>query len=212
MIRDPDPQPTGSAADFLPAGRATLEALRRAAANCHGCDLFKHATQTVFGEGPVSARVMLVGEQPGDQEDQQGRPFVGPAGLLLERALEEAEIDREKVYVTNAVKHFKFTQRGKRRMHAKPNARQIAACRPWLDAEVNLVRPDVLVAMGATAAQSLFGSNFRVSRQRGQLFSTELAGNCYATLHPSALIRIRDANQRTASFKEFVSDLRIASD
>lgn len=212
MIRDTDPQPTGSAADFLPAGRITLNTLERAAAGCHGCDLFRNATQTVFGEGPVNARVMLVGEQPGDQEDRRGRPFVGPAGLLLEHALDEAELDRGRIYVTNAVKHFKFTSRGKRRMHAKPDARQVAACRPWLDAEINLIRPDVLVAMGATAAQGLFGRNFRVSRQRGELFTTDLAPNCFATLHPSALIRIRDNEQRATSFRAFVDDLRIAAD
>lgn len=212
MIRSADDEPTGSAADFLPKGRWSFKSLQQAATTCHGCDLFRHATQTVFGEGPVKARLMLVGEKPGDQEDLQGRPFVGPAGKLLERGLDEAGIDRKSVYVTNMVKHFKFTMRGKRRIHSKPSARQVAACRPWLDAELSIVRPEVLVALGATAAQGLFGPSFRVTQQRGDVFPTEMADHCYATLHPSALMRIPDADRRAAAFQAFVADLRIAAD
>src|SRR5437764_9334417 len=158
---------TGSAADFLPA-RITLPQLRAASENCHGCDLYCNATQVVFGEGPASARAMFVGEQPGDQEDLAGKPFVGPAGRLLDEGLEEAHIDRGEVYVTNAVKHFKFEQRGKRRIHSKPSARQVAACKPWLKAEVEVIRPDVIVALGATAAQAIFGSSFKVTQHRGE--------------------------------------------
>src|SRR5262245_1138934 len=156
-----------TAEPFLPK-KLSFPALRDAAKSCEGCDLYTHATQTVFGEGPADARVMFVGEQPGDQEDKAGKPFVGPAGAMLDKALEKVGIDRSLVYVTNAVKHFKFEQRGKRRIHSKPSARQVAACKPWLKAEVEVVRPDVLVALGATAAQAIFGSSFKVTQRRGE--------------------------------------------
>ena len=155
-----------TAADYLPR-RITLESLREAAKLCHGCDLWRNATQTVFGEGPANARLMFVGEQPGDQEDKVGRPFVGPAGRIFDQALDEVGIDRSRVYVTNAVKHFKWQARGKRRIHQKPNAAELAACRPWLDAELAVVQPHVLVCLGATAAQALLGRTFRVTKQRG---------------------------------------------
>src|SRR5581483_9792584 len=178
-----------TAEPFLPQDGGSLPALREASKGCRGCDLFERGTQTVFGEGTSEAEVMLVGEQPGDYEDRQGRPFVGPAGQLLDRALTEAGIDRQKVYVTNAVKHFKWEPRGKRRIHQKPNAREIQACKPWLEAEISTVRPRVIVALGATAAQSLFGNQFRVSRQRGQLISSPLAPSALATVHPSSILR-----------------------
>ena len=171
---------------------ATLPALKQAAAGCTACDLFERATQTVFGEGPPRAGVMFVGEQPGDYEDVAGRPFVGPAGKLLDEALEEAGIDRRQVYVTNVVKHFKWTPAGKRRLHAKPNAREISACRPWLEAEIATVKPKVLVCLGATAAQTLLGRNFRVSRQRGEFVPSTLAPHVLATVHPSSLLRAPD--------------------
>lgn len=172
---------------------------------CHGCDLWREATQTVFGEGKPSAEVMFVGEQPGDQEDQQGKPFVGPAGRLLDQALEEVGIDRTKVYVTNAVKHFKWQPRGKRRIHQKPNSAELAACRPWLDAEIDVVKPRVLVCLGATAAQSLLGRQFRVTKQRGEPVDSPLAETVIATIHPSAILRAED---RDAEYEGFVDDLR----
>jgi uracil-DNA glycosylase len=193
-----------SAAPLVPA-RSSLPKLRDAASGCKACPLWKTGTQTVFGEGAAKADVMFVGEQPGDQEDKEGRPFVGPAGKLFDRALEEARIDRSQVYVTNAVKHFKWTARGKRRIHQKPNWSEIAACRPWLDAELGVVKPRVLVALGATAAQALFGRQFRVTKERGKPVESELAPVAFATVHPSAILRSDD---REAEFQELVRDLK----
>jgi uracil-DNA glycosylase family protein len=192
-----------TAAAYLP-DRISLPALREAATVCHGCDLWRSATQTVFGEGAREAEVMFVGEQPGDQEDQQGRPFVGPAGRMLDRALQEAGIDRTHVYVTNAVKHFKWQPRGKRRIHQKPSWAEMAACRPWLEAELEVVKPRVLVALGATAAQSLLGRQFRVTKQRGELVDSPLAEYVTATIHPLAILR---ADDREAEYAGFVADL-----
>jgi uracil-DNA glycosylase len=193
----------GTAAALIPE-RPSLKALREAAAGCQACPLWENATQTVFGEGSARADVVFVGEQPGDREDVEGRPFVGPAGQLFDQALEEAGIDRSKVYVTNVVKHFKWKPQGKRRIHQKPNWREIAACRPWLDAEVAVLKPHVLVCLGATAAQALFGRDFRVSRQRGELVDSSLAANAIATVHPSSILRAED---RDVQFREFVRDL-----
>jgi len=197
-----------SAADFIPA-RPTLERLREAAASCRGCDLWVHATQTVFGEGPRHAEVMLVGEQPGDQEDRQGHPFVGPSGRLLDEGLEAAGIDRRQVYVTNAVKHFKFVriELTKRRLHKKPSPGEVRACRPWLEEEIRLVRPRVIVALGATAAQALLGSNFKVTEQRGKVVTSDWAGAVVATVHPSAVLRA-PADARARAKREFFTDLR----
>ena len=185
----------------------SLKALRTEAAHCTRCDLYKRGTQTVFGEGARHARVMLVGEQPGDQEDQQGRPFVGPAGRLLDHALEAAGIDRDEVYVTNAVKHFKWEPRGKRRIHQKPNAREIAACRPWLDAEVALVKPEIVVCLGSTAAQALFGRSFRVTKLRGRAVPTTLARHAMATVHPSSVLRAPDEATRHREWAAFFRDI-----
>jgi DNA polymerase len=196
-----------TAAPLLPT-RLTLASLRAAAAGCTACPLYKCATQTVFGEGLQSARAIFVGEQPGDQEDKAGRPFVGPAGRLLDRALEEAGIDRKLVYVTNVVKHFKWTQRGKRRLHEKPNAREIAACRPWLQAELQLIEPEVLVLLGATAAQAILGKSFRVTKQRGEILSSEVAGKIMATVHPSSILRAPDDQSRRRELDLFIRDLR----
>jgi uracil-DNA glycosylase len=193
-----------SAAEYVP-DRRDLPSLEAAAAVCHGCDLWRAATQTVFGEGSRDAEVMFVGEQPGDQEDQQGKPFVGPAGRLLDKALEEVGIDRGTVYVTNAVKHFKWQPRGKRRIHQKPNAAELSACRPWLEAEIEAVKPRVLVCLGATAAQSLLGRQFRVTKQRGEPVDSPLAETVMATIHPSAILRAED---RDAEYAGFVDDLR----
>jgi len=186
----------------------TLPKLRAAAAGCRACDLWKRGTQTVFGEGAPNARVMLVGEQPGDREDLQGRPFVGPAGLILDKALEQAGIDRKQVYVTNAVKHFKWEPRGKRRIHKKPNSLEIAACRPWLDAEIEVVRPEVIVCLGATAAQALLGNKFRVSRQRGEMIASTLAPMVTATVHPSSILRAPDDETRHREMRLFVADMK----
>ena len=199
-----------SAADFLPES-LSIAALRRAAKDCRGCPLFQNATQTVFGEGALPARVLLAGEQPGDQEDLQGRPFVGPAGKLLDVALAEAGIDREEVYITNAVKHFKWTPRGKMRLHAKPSSREVAACRPWLAAEIKAVEAEIVVCLGATAAQSLLGSAFRITKQRGQLLSTDFAPALLATYHPSAILRAPDAKQREELRQLFLSDLKLVA-
>jgi uracil-DNA glycosylase len=188
--------------------RPTLKSAREAAKDCHACHLYKRATQTVFGEGPARATVMLVGEQPGDAEDIAGHPFVGPAGKLLDRALEEAGIDRAQVYVTNVVKHFKWEPRGKRRIHAKPNAAEIAACRPWLETEIALVKPRVLVCLGATAAQALLGREFKVSRQRGTFVPSPLAPRVTATVHPSSILRASDEESRRAEMRQFVNDLK----
>ena len=189
----------------------SLAALRKKAADCRACPLWKNATQTVFGEGPRDAIVMLVGEQPGDQEDLQGKPFVGPAGRLLERALDEAEIDRRRVYVTNAVKHFRWTRRGKRRLHEKPNAGQVRACRPWLEAEIEAVKPRIIVLLGATAAQSVMGPAFRVSKQRGEVLSSPFGIPVVATVHPSSILRATDDESREAAMSSFVADLRVAA-
>jgi uracil-DNA glycosylase len=199
---------TGSAADFLPA-KLTLPQLRDAAKTCRGCDLYCNATQVVFGEGPAGATVMFVGEQPGDQEDLQGKPFVGPSGNMLDRVLEEVGIDRRHdVYVTNAVKHFKYEQRGKRRLHSTPNARESAACRPWLEAEVQVVKPQVVVCLGATAAKSLLGPAFRVTKQRGEMITdSKWAPYVTATYHPSAILRQPDEASRKRVISEFRQDL-----
>jgi uracil-DNA glycosylase family protein len=200
-----------SAEPFLP-DRLTMPALRAAAQGCKGCHLFAGAIQTVFGEGVDEAKVMLVGEQPGDKEDQQGRPFVGPAGRELDNGLDAAGIDRKQVYVTNAVKHFKFEQRGKRRIHQKPNALELAACRPWLDAEIEVVRPNVIVCLGATAAQSLLGKSFRVTKQRGEVIAAApLADAIVATIHPSSILRQRDDESRHAEREAFVRDLKVVA-
>lgn len=194
----------------LVARKATLAEVWRAAANCKACDLWRNATQTVFGEGLPTATIMLVGEQPGDQEDRIGRPFVGPAGRLLDQALREAGIDRSQVYVTNVVKHFKWApaERGKRRIHKKPRYSEIQACRPWLDAELTRVRPQVLVCLGATAAQALLGKDFRVSRERGNFVESALAPYTIATVHPSSILRAQDDESRHSQRKEFVEDLK----
>jgi len=193
-----------------PPDTTSLSAVREAANDCEACHLYKRATQTVFGEGPKSATMMLVGEQPGDYEDVAGKPFVGPAGKIMDQALEEAGIDRKEVYVTNAVKHFKWEPRGKRRIHQKPNSREIAACRPWLEAELRIVKPKLVVAMGATAAQTIFGSTFRVTRERGKVLSSKLAPRVLATVHPSSLLRQPDEASRQREYKHFVNDLRAA--
>jgi uracil-DNA glycosylase family protein len=198
-------EPAGAAA-YLPDS-LNLTALREAVQGCRGCDLYENATQAVFGEGRRESQVMFVGEQPGDQEDIQGRPFVGPAGKLLDRAMEEAGIDRAQAYVTNVVKHFKWQARGKRRIHQKPNWAEMTACRPWLEAELALVKPRVLVALGATAAQALLGRQFRVTKQRGELVESGLAPNVMATIHPSAILRA-DEVDREAEYTAFVDDLR----
>jgi DNA polymerase len=200
---------TGSAADFIPP-RPSLRTLREAARGCRGCKLWMLGTQTVFGEGPRRARVMIVGEQPGDQEDRQGHPFVGPAGRLLDAVLEEAGIDRGSVYVTNAVKHFKWErgEKSKRRIHKKPSDGEIRAGRPWLDQEIALVKPDVVICLGATAAQSLLGKSFRVSRSRGQKMNATFAKAVFATVHPSSVLRAPDARARADARQSLVADLQ----
>jgi DNA polymerase len=200
---------SGTAAVLIPP-RPSLAKLRAAAADCTACPLYARATQTVFGAGPARARLMLVGETAGDREDQLGRPFVGPAGHLLDRCLGDAGLDRKDAYVTNVVKHFKWTQRGKRRLHGKPNAGEIRACKPWLDSELALVKPKVVVCLGATAAQALLGRGFRVSRQRGAFVQSALAPYVMATIHPSALLRARD--DRDAEIARFIADLRKAAE
>jgi len=187
---------------------SSLQSLRKEAADCRACPLWKNATQTVFGEGPLHAQAMLVGEQPGDKEDLAGKPFVGPAGRLLDRALQDAGIDRSLVYVTNVVKHFKWEPRGKRRIHAKPNGAEIAACRPWLETEIALIKPRVLVCLGATAAQALLGKSFKVSQQRGTFVPSSLAPRVTATVHPSSILRAPDDDSRHAEMSRFVADLR----
>ena len=188
-----------------------LDKVASAARNCRACHLYKRGTQTVFGEGPRRAKVMFLGEQPGDQEDLAGKPFVGPAGKLLDRALEEAGIERDQVYVTNTVKHFKWEPRGKRRIHQKPNSREIAACRPWLEAELRLVRPRVLVCLGSTAGQAIFGPSFRVTKERGTVLENEFAARIVATVHPSSLLRQPDEGSRAREYRHFVTDLRVAA-
>jgi uracil-DNA glycosylase len=190
---------------------ATWQSLHDAAAGCKACELWQRGTQTVFGEGRETAKVMFVGEQPGNDEDKAGRPFVGPAGRLLDRALEEAGIDRSEAYVTNVVKHFKWEARGKRRIHAKPNSVEIAACVPWLTAELELVKPRVLVCLGATAAQALLGRQFRVSQQRGTWVESPLAPRVTATVHPSSILRAADEETRRAEMARFIDDLRLVA-
>jgi len=194
------------AAEFLPA-KKTLPTLREAVQDCRGCDLYRYATQAVAGEGPGSAAIVFIGEQPGDTEDHQGRPFVGPAGRLFDRALEEAGIDRSRVYVTNAVKHFKFEQRGKRRIHKKPSVSEMRACQPWLEAEIAAIKPEIIVCLGATAAQSVFGSDYRVTKERGKFAKHPWAPHATSTVHPSAILRAPD-EQRAAECQLFVDDLR----
>ncbi len=198
-----------SAERFLPT-RLSLKSLREAAARCEGCDLYKDATQTVFGEGPSNARLVLLGEVPGDEEDRQGHPFVGPAGRLLDEVLLESGIAREEIYLTNAVKHFRWEPRGKRRLHKKPTTRQIEACRPWLAAEILVVKPQVVVCLGATAAQAVLGREFRLTQQRGTFFKGEDAAWITATYHPSAVLRVPDKADRDVKRAELVSDLRRA--
>jgi DNA polymerase len=199
-----------TAAEYVPE-RLSLRALREAVQGCRGCPLFADATQAVFGEGAAHAEVMLVGEQPGDKEDLAGRPFVGPAGRVLDEALAEAGIDRSRAYVTNAVKHFKWQGRGKRRIHQKPTWSESVACRPWLEAELAALRPRVVVALGATAAQSLLGKDFRVTRQRGEPVDSPLAEHVVATVHPSSILRQRDEEARSAERAAFVDDLRVVA-
>jgi uracil-DNA glycosylase family protein len=198
---------SATAAELVPSP-PTLPALRDAAAGCRACPLWKTGTQTVFGEGSEGARLLLVGEQPGDKEDLEGRPFVGPAGRLLDKALEEAGIDRSLVYVTNVVKHFKWEARGRRRIHKRPNAEEVAACRPWLEAEIETVKPEMVVLLGATAAQALLGSSFRVSRQRGEFVESLLGPVLTATVHPSSILRAADEDARQAEYDAFVQDLK----
>jgi uracil-DNA glycosylase family protein len=193
-----------------PPDTSSLPEMREAARECTACHLYRRATQTVFGEGPKNAPIMLVGEQPGDYEDVAGKPFVGPAGKIMDRALEEAGIDRKQVYVTNVVKHFKWEPRGKRRIHQKPNSREIAACRPWLEAELRIVKPKLLVCLGSTAGQAIFGPSFRVTHERGKALSSKLSPKVVATVHPSSLLRQPDEESREREYKNFVSDLRVA--
>jgi DNA polymerase len=197
-----------TAAPLIPPN-PTIPKLRSAAAHCQACDLWKRGSQTVFGEGGRNVRVMFVGEQPGDQEDIQGRPFVGPAGKLLDKAMAEAGIERTEVYVTNAVKHFKWEPRGKRRIHKKPNSMEIMACKPWLEAEIDEVKPDVIVCLGATAAQTLLGQDFKVSTQRGVWLTSSLAPFVMATVHPSSLLRAPDDETRRREIQRFVEELRL---
>ena len=199
--------PARSAAAFLPS-KLTLTRLQKAASSCTGCDLYKQATQTVFGEGPAGAKLLLVGEQPGDQEDLAGHPFVGPAGHLLDKGLEEAGIARRDVYVTNAVKHFKWEPQGKRRKHKKPSAVEVSACRPWLEAEVQMLEPRVVLCLGVTAAQSVFGKVVRLHELRGRPFTTRLAKTVFVTAHPSAILRAADPAQRDEGYRCLVQDLR----
>jgi uracil-DNA glycosylase len=206
-VTEPEPN---DATPFLPE-RRSLKALREASAGCRGCHLWRGATQTVFGEGRKASRVMLVGEQPGDKEDRAGEPFVGPAGRELDRALEAAGIAREDAYVTNVVKHFKFEERGKRRIHQTPKRFEIDACAPWLEAELGVVEPEALVLLGATAAKALLGSSFRVTQHRGELLDSELAPIVSATIHPSAILRQRDDAERVAEREAFAQDLRVVA-
>jgi DNA polymerase len=199
-------EPTES---FLPA-KPTLPALRAAARHCRGCPLYLHATQTVFGEGAANASIVLIGEQPGDREDLAGRPFVGPAGQLLDEALQEAGVDRKRVYVTNAVKHFNFEPRGKFRLHKRPPVSAVNACLPWMRSELGLIEPEVVVLLGATAAQALFGSKFRITRDRGTILKHELSEKVIATLHPSGILRAPDAAARARSYGYLVADLKLA--
>ena len=204
----PRPKSSDSKAWDLIPPRPTLTALKNAAADCRACELWKKGTQTVFGEGSRRVNIMFVGEQPGNEEDLTGKPFVGPAGRLFDHALEEAGIERKQTYVTNVVKHFKWEPRGKRRIHKKPNAVEIAACRPWLESEIALVKPDVIVVLGATAAQSLLGAQFRVTKQRGQFIPSTLAPYVMATVHPSSILRAPDDETRALETRRFIDDLK----
>jgi len=206
----PPKTPRVSAADFLPA-RHDLPSLQAASKECRGCDLYRNATQTVFGEGRVSATILVIGEQPGDQEDLAGRPFVGPAGRLLDACMEEAGIDRSAAYVTNAVKHFKWEPRGKRRIHKKPTMREVAACRPWLNAEIEAVGPRLIICLGATAAQSLLGSSFRVTQDRGRMIEAKGYPPIVATVHPSSILRAQTDEDRERERQLFVADLVTAA-
>lgn len=196
-----------SASRFIPE-HPTPRALRQAVQRCQGCNLYARASQAVFGEGPTSAEIVFIGEQPGDEEDRQGHPFVGPSGKLLDRALSEAGIDRSLIYVTNAVKHFKFEERGKRRLHKKPNGMEIRACQPWLEAEINLIQPQIIVCLGATAAQSIFGGTYRLTKERGQFVRNSWAPHVTSTVHPSAILRAPDEEQRHIEYEKFVADLK----
>ena len=207
LFGDDGRKPDDTARRFVPPA-ADLEELKEAAAGCTACPLHERGTQTVFGEGRPGVPLMLVGEQPGDQEDLKGRPFVGPAGQLLDWALEKAGIDRKEAYVTNVVKHFKWVPRGRRRIHSKPSSMEIKACLPWLEAELEAVRPEVVVLLGATAAQALLGASFRVTRERGNFVRSNLAPHVMATVHPSSLLRIEDDAERKAAIREFVTELR----
>ena len=197
-----------SAKDFLPTKR-TLEAMREAARSCKGCELYKDATQTVFGEGPPHAKVVFIGEQPGDQEDQQGRPFVGPAGRLLDKALAEAGIPREQVYVTNAVKHFKFIWRGKKRLHQKPAIRYVTACRPWLEAEFETLQPAIVVCMGSTAAQSIFRKPVPIMKERGKFLQSELGPLAFITIHPSSIYRHPEKEEQEKEYRRFADEMKL---
>ena len=199
-----------TAADFLPE-RKNLTALQRAVHSCRGCDLYKNATRAVFGEGLVRSRLMLVGEMPGDKEDEQGKPFVGPAGRLLDEALVEAGIERDDAYVTNVVKHFKWTPKGKRRLHQTPNRIEVQSCLPWLESELDVIQPDVLVCLGATAAKALLGSSFRVTKQRGVLIDSDWAPHVLATVHPASVLRQRSDEERRQARTALVDDLRVVA-
>jgi DNA polymerase len=200
-------KPASTAADFLPEKR-TLAALRDAARSCRGCELYKNATQTVFGEGPNQANVVFVGEQPGDQEDRQGHPFVGPAGRLLDKALTEARIPREQVYVTNAVKHFRWIWRGKKRLHQKPAIRQVTACKPWLEAELEALRPKIVVCMGATAAQAFLGGTVLITKERGKFIDSKSGLVTFITIHPSAIYRHREKDEQDKEYRRFASEMK----
>jgi uracil-DNA glycosylase len=200
-------EPLSSAANLIP-DHPDLPRLRDAAASCQACDLYRTGTQTVFGEGPPKAGIMFVGEMAGDYEDREGRPFVGPAGKLFDRLLEEAGINRKQVYVSNVVKHFKWEPRGKRRIHKTPNAREVAACKPWLEAEIAVVRPKVIVCLGATAAKVIFGKDFKVSQQRGEVLSSSYGPAAIATVHPSSILRAEDDESRHEAERRFVEDLK----
>jgi DNA polymerase len=207
-LESTEPKGKPSAAEFLPK-RRTLASLRAAALSCKGCDLYQCASQTVFGEGAKDARVIFVGEQPGDVEDRVGRPFVGPAGRIFDKALAEARIPREEVYVTNAVKHFKFVQRGKRRLHQKPLIRQVISCKPWLQAELEIVHPTVIVCLGATAAQSILSKIVRVTKERGKFLERDFEASVLITIHPSAIHRRRGESERREEYRRFVDDLKL---
>lgn len=205
--RPPSKSGNGSDNPFVPA-TTNLKKLQQASKGCKNCDLWERGTQTVFGEGQATSKVMFIGEQPGNDEDLQGRPFVGPAGRLLDKLLIEAGVDRTKVYVTNAVKHFKWEPRGKRRIHKKPNSIEITACRPWLEAEIASIHPKVIVCLGATAAQALLGRDFRVTQHRGELLASPLAPHVMATVHPSSILRAPDEETRHEEMRRFVQDMR----